>query len=154
MQVFINYLYSALGKCQLTPLSLSNNKTVWFADSHYCRPSLPHTTVGNYIHCQSGLMVNLNLASSPAPPPAPPPLPREPGGTGTHCLRMCGIFFIKSFVHLSCPYAEGYTNQEYGDFIEIDSSCNSTCRILLEYYFSGVAVSFFQNLQSNRKVTN
>ena len=55
-------------------------------------------------------------------------------------------------MHLSCPYAEDYTNQEYKAFFETDSSGNLTCRILLEYYFSDVAVSFLQNLHSNRKI--
>ena len=43
-----------------------------------------------------------------------------------------------------------YTNQEYRTFFEIDSSLDSsdlTCRILVEYYFSDVAVLLFQNLQ-------
>ena len=47
-----------------------------------------------------------------------------------------------------------YINQEYRTYFEMDSSGNLTCRILLEYYFSGDAVSLFQNLHSNRKVTN
>ena len=39
---------------------------------------------------------------------------------------------------------EDYTNQEYRAFFDIDSSNNSTCRTMLEYYFSDVVVSFFQ----------
>ena len=35
-----------------------------------------------------------------------------------------------------------------------DSNGDLTCRIPLEYYFSEVAVSFFENLHSNRKVMN
>ena len=34
------------------------------------------------------------------------------------------------------------------------ASTDLTCRILLDYYFSDVAVSCFNNLQSNRKVKN
>ena len=49
---------------------------------------------------------------------------------------------------------EDYTNQEYRAFFDIDSSNNSTCRTMLEYYFSDVVVSFFSNVQSNRKVSN
>ena len=45
-------------------------------------------------------------------------------------------------MHLSCPYVEDYTNQEYRAYFEMNSSSNLTCRILLEttsqmwqYYF-------------------
>ena len=69
-----------------------------------------------------------------------PLLPEE--RPGTHCLCMCVIFSVKSFMLLPCLYAEDYTNQEYRALF---SSGNLTCRILLEYYFSDVA-------QSNRKV--
>ena len=42
----------------------------------------------------------------------PRPLPpRE--RPSTHRLYVCKIVFCKSFVHLSCLYAEDYTNQEY-----------------------------------------
>ena len=51
-------------------------------------------------------------------------------------------------------YVEDYTNHEYKAFFEIGSSGNWTWRILLKYYCSDVAVSFLQNLHSNRKVTN
>ena len=54
-------------------------------------------------------------------------------------------------MHLPSLYAEDYTNQEYKAFFEIDSIGD---RILLEYYFSDVAIPFLQNLHSNRKVTN
>ena len=76
---------------------------------------------------------------------------------GTHCLRMRKIFhylFRKKLCALPCPYVEDYTNQEYRAFFELDSSDDLTCRTPLGYYFSDVAVSFFQNVQSNRKVTN
>ena len=36
------------------------------------------------------------------------------------------IFSVKRFVHLPCPYAEDYTNQEYGAFFEIESSDDLT----------------------------
>ena len=41
---------------------------------------------------------------------------------------------------------EDYTNQEYRAFFDIDSSNNSTCITMLEYYFSDVVVSFFSNV--------
>ena len=65
----------------------------------------------------------------------PRPHPHPPG---THCLHTHKIW-------LFCATRA---------FFEIDSSGNLTCTILLEYYFSNVAVSSFHNLQSNRKVTN
>ena len=37
--------------------------------------------------------------------PCPQALPPEER-PGAHCLRMCEIFSVKSFVHLPCPYAE------------------------------------------------
>ena len=46
------------------------------------------------------------------------------------------------------PYAEDYTNQEYRTFFEIYSSGDLTCRILLEYYFTELAVSFFKKNDS------
>ena len=76
-----------------------------------------------------------------------PLLPKE--RPGTHCLCMCIIFSVKSFMLLPCLYAEDYTNQEYRALF---SSGNLTCRMLLEYYFSDVAVSFFQTYSQNRKV--
>ena len=66
---------------------------------------------------------------------------------GTHCLRMCKIFryiFCKILCALHCPYAEDYTNQEYRAFFELDSSNDLSCRPPLGYYFSDMAVSFFQ----------
>ena len=59
---------------------------------------------------------------------------------------------VKKLCALPCPYAEDYTNQEYRAFFELDSSDDLTCRTLLGYYFSDVAVSFF--IQPYRKVTN
>ena len=66
---------------------------------------------------------------------------------GTHCLHMREIFhyiFRKKLCALPCPYAEDYTNQEYRAFFELGSSNYLTCRTLLGYYFSDMAVSFFQ----------
>ena len=74
------------------------------------------------------------------------PLPKE--RPGTHCLHMHKIFcyiFRKKLRALPSPYAEDYTNQEYRAFFDIDSSDDLTNRTLLGYYyFSDVAVSFFQ----------
>ena len=56
---------------------------------------------------------------------------------------------IKLHRALPCLYAEDYTNQEYRGFFELDSSDNLTCRTLMGYYFSDVAVSFFQTYSSN-----
>ena len=77
---------------------------------------------------------------------------------GTHCLCMCKIFcqiFHKRLHALPYPYVEDCTNQEYRAFFELDSSDELTCRALLGYYFSDVAVSFFQTYcPTCRTVTN
>ena len=44
--------------------------------------------------------------------PIPTHLPPDERPGGTHCLCMCEIFSVKSFVHLPCSYVEDYTNQE------------------------------------------
>ena len=62
--------------------------------------------------------------------------------------------FCKKLHALSCPYAEDYTNQENRTFFELDSSDDLTCRTLLGYYFSDVAVSFFQTYSPTEQVTN
>ena len=69
----------------------------------------------------------------------PSPFPPRKGRVLTVCA--CAKYSV-SFVDLPCQYAEDYTNQEYRAFFEINSSGNLTCRILLEYYFSDVTVSF------------
>ena len=84
-------------------------------------------------------------------PQAPPPEERP----GTHCLRIRKIFryiFRKKLRTLPCPYAEDYTNQVYRAFFEIDSSDDLTYRTLLRYYFSDVAVSFFQMYSQHKSV--
>ena len=43
--------------------------------------------------------------------PVPTHLPSDER-PGPHCLCMCEIFSVKSFVHLPCSYVEDYTNQE------------------------------------------
>ena len=64
--------------------------------------------------------------------------------------RDCGMrkifhyIFRKKLRALPCPYAEEYTNQEYRAFFELNSSDDLSCRTPLGYYFSDVAVSFFQ----------
>ena len=73
----------------------------------------------------------------------PRPLPPEER-PGTHCLRMREVFFRKKLRALPCPYVEDYTSQEYRAFFELDSSNDLSCRPPLGYYFSNVAVSFFQ----------
>ena len=57
-------------------------------------------------------------------------------------------------MHLPCLYVEDYTNKEYRTLKYVVSSGDLTYRILLEYYFSDVARSFFQNLHSDRKITD
>ena len=82
----------------------------------------------------------------------PRPLPLRKVLVLTVCMHLRKQFrhnFRKKLHALTLSYVEYYTKQE---FFEIDSSGNSTCRILLEYYFSDMAVSFFQNLHSNRKI--
>ena len=84
------------------------------------------------------------------------PLPQEER-PGTHCLCMVETFhyiFRKKLGPLTLSVSGNDTNQEYRALFKMDSIGNLTCRILLEYYFSDMAVSLFQNLQSNRKVTN
>ena len=54
-----------------------------------------------------------------------------------HCLYMHVIFSVKNFMHF-LVYMRKVANQEYRAFFEIDSSDDSTCRTLLEYYFSDV----------------
>ena len=51
-------------------------------------------------------------------------------------------------MHLPSPYVKDYTNQEHKTFFEMDSSGDLTCRI--QHYNSVVAVSFFENLQTER----
>ena len=71
------------------------------------------------------------VASSPGP--FPPPL-RSSTHSCACATVFCYIFHTK--LHpLPYPY------QEYKAFLEIDSNDNLTCRTLLGYYFSDVAVS-------------
>ena len=68
----------------------------------------------------------------------PSPLPAEES-PGTRCLHMREVFH-----YIFCKKAED-TNQEYRAFFDIDSSNNLTYRIDgMGYYFSDVAISFFQ----------
>ena len=81
------------------------------------------------------------LASSPGPSPPRRGLVH----TVCACAKYSALFSVKKKLRaLPCPYVEDYTNQEYRAFFEIDSSDDLTCRTLLGYYFSDVAVSFFQ----------
>ena len=86
----------------------------------------------------------------------PRPKSLTPQGEALYLLLVYvqDIFCKKDLCNSPCLYAEDYTNRQYRTFFEIDSSGKLASRILLEYYFSEVAVSSFQNLQSNRKVTN
>ena len=71
----------------------------------------------------------------------PFPLPLR---SSTHCCACATVFcyiFHTKLHPLPYPYVEDYTNQEYKTFFEIDSNNNLTCRTLLGYYFSDVAVS-------------
>ena len=74
------------------------------------------------------------------PRPLPPPR-RGLVHTACACAKYC---FRKKLRALPCPYVEDYTNQEYRAFFELDSSNDLSCRPPLGYYFSDVAVSFFQ----------
>jgi len=89
-----------------------------------------------------------------ASPPGPSPSEEAWYTPFCACAIYSVISSIKNFVHLCCPYAEDYTNQEYKAYFEIDSSGILTCKILLEYYFSDMPVLFLQNIHSNRKVKN
>ena len=63
------------------------------------------------------------------------------GATTNHVRRKISISVAAHYIF--CKKA-GDTNQEYRAFFDIDSSDDLTYRILLGYYFSDVAISFFQ----------
>ena len=100
---------------------------------------------------------NRTSRTSSAAPVIPRPLPPEER-PGTHCLRMRKIFhyiFCKKLHALT--YFVSMRKIVLTNDTELSlksASSDLTCRILLDYYFSDVAVSCFNNLQSNRKVKN
>ena len=103
--------------------------------------SMLHTTVSTELtfisllvfsshhHGNNIFLLNTSLIPRPLPPEERP---------GTRCLHMRELFH-----YIFCKKAED-TNQEYRAFFDIDTSDDLTYRILLGYYFSDVAISFFQ----------
>ena len=79
------------------------------------------------------------------------PGPSPPRRGLVHSVCSCAKYFPQKLCALPCPYAEDYTNYEYRAFFELDSSNDLTCRTLLGYYFSEVAVSFFQTYSSTER---
>ena len=76
-------------------------------------------------------MTKLSLVFRPLPPPKERP--------GTHCLRMCEIFSVKSVL----VDMQKIILTKYRAFFELVSSNDLTYRTPLGYYLSGMAVSFF-----------
>ena len=89
------------------------------------------------------MMINNMMFTSFIPRPLPPQ------GDAWYTLFVhAQNIFCEKLSALPCAYVEDYTNQEYKAFFELDPSDNLTCRTLLGYYFSDVAVSFSKRTYS------